>query len=110
MSTVVTPRVGEHVSGSGEALQSLSGLTIGKADLPLQSRLPVFMAQLPATSAVLPYLKQLEQNRIYSNFGPLVLSLQDRLAALFDMERHTVVTTASGSAALVAGILATAGR
>lgn len=109
MDAEVTHVVQRELASHGAA-RLPSGLAAGNADLLQTALLPVFTAQLPATNALLPYLKQLEQSRVYSNFGPLVLSLQDRLAALFDMERHTVVATGSGSAALVAGILAAAGR
>jgi dTDP-4-amino-4,6-dideoxygalactose transaminase len=106
MNTDVTSRAGKHVLEAWEFARN----AIGKNDPRMEAPLPIFMAQLPAAEALLPYLQQLDQSRVYSNFGPLVLSLQDRLAALFDMQRHTVVATGSGTAALVAGILALAGR
>ncbi len=65
--------------------------------------------QLPMTDAITPYLRMIDQSRMYSNQGPLVKRLQRRLCDLFDLPEETVVATSSGTAALVAAILAHAG-
>ncbi|KQM18278.1 DegT/DnrJ/EryC1/StrS family aminotransferase [Novosphingobium sp. Leaf2] len=75
-----------------------------------ERHLLAFKPQLPSTDALIPYLRQIDQSRIYSNYGPLVLTLQSRLQDLFGLPANTVVPTGSGTAALMAGILAHAGR
>ncbi|EJL34954.1 putative PLP-dependent enzyme possibly involved in cell wall biogenesis [Novosphingobium sp. AP12] len=56
-----------------------------------------------------PYLRQIDRSRMYSNQGPLVTALQKRLAARFELADGSVVAASSGTAALVAAILAHAG-
>lgn len=46
-------------------------------------RIPVAHPLLPVAEAIAPYLQRIDQNRFYSNFGPLVTELEARLA-----ERH----------------------
>lgn len=47
------------------------------------------------------YLAQIDKNRWYSNFGPLVQMLEKRLGELFGSGPDTVVTTSNGTAGLV---------
>ena len=44
-------------------------------------RIPVARPKLPGADAVLPYLRRIDEARWYSNFGPLVTELEQRLAA-----------------------------
>ncbi|MEN9061873.1 DegT/DnrJ/EryC1/StrS family aminotransferase [Ponticoccus litoralis] len=64
---------------------------------------------LPEAAAIFEYLKTLNQARWYTNRGTLQASLEERLSMLFGADHNVVVATASGSAALEASILATAG-
>lgn len=75
-----------------------------------QRTIPVMRPQLPPAERILPYLKRVDESRIYSNFGPLVQELQARLATRFGLDRAHLVTAGSGLAALVGGILGAAGR
>lgn len=50
---------------------------------PTASRLPVSRPRLPAAQALLPWLSQIDANRWYSNFGPLLRGFEDRLAGRF---------------------------
>ena len=63
---------------------------------------------LPPVSALLPYLERIEQNRWYSNFGPLLLEYENRLAGLTGVSAvgGQCVTVSSGTAALELGIAA----
>lgn len=63
---------------------------------------------LPPVSALLPYLERIEQNRWYSNFGPLLLEYENRLAGLTGVGTAAgqCVTVSSGTAALELGIAA----
>ena len=60
---------------------------------------------LPPASELLPYLERIEQNRWYSNFGPLLLEYENRLAQMIG---GRCVTLSSGTAALELGITALA--
>ena len=65
--------------------------------------------QLPAADEILPYLREIDARRFYTNRGPLVSALEDRVAQAMDQPRHTVRTTSSGTSALEVAILAHAG-
>jgi dTDP-4-amino-4,6-dideoxygalactose transaminase len=71
---------------------------------------PVFRARLPPAAAILPYLEQLDASRHYTNRGALVASLETRLRETLNLGDSYLVTAASGTAALTAAIIATAGR
>lgn len=70
----------------------------------------VMRPDMPSASAILPYLEQMDQNLIYSNFGPLSRQLETRLSARFKMPTAGVLSTSSGSAALMGAILALTGQ
>jgi dTDP-4-amino-4,6-dideoxygalactose transaminase len=71
---------------------------------------PVLRPLLPTADRLLPYLARIDQTRTYSNWGPLVSELQERLCAELGQPPGSVVCASSGTAALVGAILATAGR
>ncbi|MBM3561738.1 MAG: hypothetical protein FJX48_01010 [Alphaproteobacteria bacterium] len=71
---------------------------------------PVLRPLLPLSERLLPYLRVIDSNRIYSNFGPLTRELGRRLSEHFSLPPETVVTAASGTAGLMGAILACAGR
>lgn len=66
--------------------------------------------RLPGADALLPYLKRIDEARTYTNFGPLVAEFENRLAFAVGMSPAQVVSASSGTAALIAAILAIAGR
>src|ERR1700754_563836 len=74
-----------------------------------ESEIPVMRPALPSAEQLLPYLKRIDTSRVYSNFGPLSVELQDRIAAILSPSNCSVICTSSGTSALIAGILATAG-
>jgi dTDP-4-amino-4,6-dideoxygalactose transaminase len=61
---------------------------------------------LPPAERLLPYLKQIDSARIYSNFGPLALSFERRLAAHFDLPEPAVTTVANATLGLALALLA----
>lgn len=65
-------------------------------------RIPLLVAQLPDTDALIPYLRQIDSNRWYTNFGPLVLQLEQRFAASFAPASlaPTAITASNGTAGL----------
>ena len=71
---------------------------------------PVLRPLLPDAARVLPYLQRIDANRTYSNFGPLAVELEQRLATLLGLPEGGVATAGSGLSAIVGAILAVAGR
>jgi dTDP-4-amino-4,6-dideoxygalactose transaminase len=66
------------------------------------TRIPLLVAQLPDTDALIPYLRQIDANRWYTNFGPLVMQLEQRFAASFAPASlaPTAITASNGTAGL----------
>ncbi|MBS0362488.1 MAG: DegT/DnrJ/EryC1/StrS family aminotransferase [Proteobacteria bacterium] len=54
---------------------------------------PVARPRLPEAEAVLPYLRRIDEARWYSNFGPLVAEMEQRLADRFPAGTRIVTTT-----------------
>lgn len=71
---------------------------------------PVLRPRLPQARNILPYLERIDQNRIYSNWGPLVEELSARLCEKLGLQPGGVICASSGMSALIGAILATAGR
>lgn len=65
---------------------------------------------LPTAQQVMAYLEVPDKTRWYANRGQLVCALEDRLSDVFGFDHPVVMTTATGTAALEASILATVGR
>lgn len=65
--------------------------------------IPIMRPLLPPAKALLPYLERIDANRWYSNHGPLVRELEERLGAVFGAP---VVTVSSATSALVACLMA----
>jgi dTDP-4-amino-4,6-dideoxygalactose transaminase len=81
------------------------------ADAPSSAApIPVLRACLPSAERLLPYLRRIDAQRIYSNFGPLAVEFEARLAQQLGLSASMVTSAGSGTAALVAAILASAGR
>jgi len=72
--------------------------------------IPVLRPELPSADRLLPYLRQIDSTRFYSNYGQLVRQLERRLAEHLKLAPGTVASAGSGTAALIGGILAGAGR
>jgi dTDP-4-amino-4,6-dideoxygalactose transaminase len=68
--------------------------------------MPVMRPKLPAASSVFPYLSEIDASRIYSNFGPLSIRLEHRLAAHFGVGDHTVTTVANATLGLALALMA----
>jgi dTDP-4-amino-4,6-dideoxygalactose transaminase len=66
-------------------------------------RVPLLVPHLPSLDQLAPYLATIDRNRWYSNFGPLVESLEARLASTFDSlpsPRINIVTVSNATAGL----------
>jgi dTDP-4-amino-4,6-dideoxygalactose transaminase len=68
--------------------------------------IPVMRPRLPSAPQLAPYLEKIDSARIYSNFGPLALTLEDRLAAHFDLPTGAVVTVANATLGLTLALMA----
>jgi dTDP-4-amino-4,6-dideoxygalactose transaminase len=55
---------------------------------------------LPATDAVAPYLRAMDERRVYSNFGPMNSELEQRYAERFNVSRSQVVACANATLGL----------
>lgn len=63
-------------------------------------KLPVFVPKLPTVDELLPYLREIEAAKYYSNFGPMVSRLQSELAKYFGVQVDQVVTLSNATLAL----------
>src|SRR5439155_10330670 len=72
--------------------------------------IPVCRPRLPLADALRPYLKTIDGTRWYSNHGSLERQFATQLSRVFGSEEPITATASSGTAALVGGILACAGR
>lgn len=71
--------------------------------------IPVLRPSLPTAEQLLPYLRRIDATRVYTNWGPLTLELEERLCRRFSLPLGGVVSASSGTSALTAAILASAG-
>jgi dTDP-4-amino-4,6-dideoxygalactose transaminase len=62
--------------------------------------------KLPSAPALLPYLSRIDGARIYSNFGPLSVQFERRLAAHFGVSDRGVTTVANGTLGLALALSA----
>ncbi len=74
------------------------------------ANVPVLRPLLPAADRLLPYLRRIDDARVYSNWGPLTSEFEQRLEQALQLKQGCAVSASSGTAALVASILAVAGR
>jgi dTDP-4-amino-4,6-dideoxygalactose transaminase len=59
--------------------------------------LPTFRPRLPPTEALVPWLRDIDANRWYSNFGPLARLFEADLATHFGVENGRVITVANAT-------------
>ncbi|WP_374631514.1 DegT/DnrJ/EryC1/StrS family aminotransferase [Ferrovibrio sp.] len=63
---------------------------------------------MPGADAVLPFLREIDVNRVYSNFGPLYHRFRQALAWHFDIPADSIGLFANGTAGLTSALLALA--
>src|SRR5437660_3888891 len=85
-------------------------MAIPAASQPKADASMVCRPRLPTARQITPYLEEIDRRRWYSNFGTAVSRLADRLAAHFGLESGQCVTASSGTDALTAALIGTAGR
>jgi dTDP-4-amino-4,6-dideoxygalactose transaminase len=72
---------------------------------PQPGPIPVARPLLPDADALAPYLRQIDESRWYSNFGPLLRAFEDRLEARFAQPTR-VATVANGTLAITLALQA----
>lgn len=65
-------------------------------------KVPLMKPLLPSTDALIPYLRKIDENRIYSNFGPLNSELQSRLEKWYRVKFKDQVFAVTASSATTA--------
>lgn len=70
------------------------------------STIPIMRPRLPRAGQVGAYLEKINSTRIYSNFGPLVSSFEDRLASHFGLHHGTVATVVNATIGLTVALAA----
>jgi dTDP-4-amino-4,6-dideoxygalactose transaminase len=68
--------------------------------------IPVMRPKLPSAERLAPFLKTIDLSRIYSNFGPLALALEDRLARHFGLVGENLTTVANATFGLTLALAA----
>lgn len=68
----------------------------------MKKKLAVMRPMLPKAETILPYLQEIDGNRWYSNFGPLTLRFEEKLAEMFGVSTSALITVSSGMSAMSA--------
>lgn len=63
-------------------------------------RYPLRRCRLPLASEIMPYLEEIDANQWYSNFGPLSVEFEKRLAVRFGLEEGQVQLVSSATIGL----------
>lgn len=71
-------------------------------------RFPVARPRLSTADIILPYLRQIDSNQYYSNFGPLAGAVEARLAQRYGIDPACVTTVSNATAGLTAALQAEA--
>lgn len=72
--------------------------------------IPSMRPKLPSAERLAPYLQQIDSSRIYSNFGPLLLALEERLEAHFGLKRNAITIVANATLGLTLSLMAQKAR
>jgi len=67
---------------------------------------PVMRPKLPTAERLLGYLRRIDRSRFYSNFGPLVCALEERLAAHYGLPSENVTMVANATQGLTLALAA----
>jgi dTDP-4-amino-4,6-dideoxygalactose transaminase len=81
-------------------------MTPGSDTEPRVGIIPLMRPQLPTRQQLEPYLREIDENRWYTNFGPLIQRLEERLADHFGIPKTKAAIVANGTTALSAALIA----
>ncbi|BBC79982.1 pleiotropic regulatory protein DnrJ/EryC1/StrS [Acetobacter orientalis] len=70
------------------------------------STIPVAYPRLPTTDKIIPYLNQIDQNRWYTNQGPMCNALQDRLGQFWGVGCDRVALVANATTGITLALQA----
>jgi len=90
-------------------MRSLPTSKFATATVSAPPRITILAPSLPSADDLLPYLRRIDAVRTYTNWGPLTDEFEARIAAAIGCPRGCVISASSGTAALAAALLATAG-
>lgn len=68
----------------------------------MKKKIPIMRPLLPKAEKILPFLQEIDGNRWYSNFGPLIFRFEEKLAELFGVTNAALITASNGTAAMSA--------
>ena len=71
---------------------------------------PAARPRLPPAERLLPYLRRIDETRIYTNWGPLCSEFETRLSKYLRLPELSFTSAGSGTSALIGAVLASAGR
>jgi dTDP-4-amino-4,6-dideoxygalactose transaminase len=72
-------------------------------------RIPVARPHMPDAKKVYKYLRRIDSTKIYSNFGPLTMELEGRLARHIGIDPSFIATVSNGTSG-ISGLISTAYR
>ena len=75
-------RLGRGLNAMGHPAPK--AVSVAEASTASSAPVPICRPYMPGTARILPYLKQIEAARWYSNYGPLISQLETRLAERLD--------------------------
>lgn len=70
----------------------------------IPSTIKTLVPVLPSLAEISPYLESIDNSNQYSNFGPLVLELQSRIANYFHVPRSHVVTVDNATNGIIGAL------
>lgn len=88
------------------SIPGLSRPLLWNGSMSFPDSVPVLRPSLPRTEHLLPWLKQIDETRIYSNHGPLANLFRANLASCLGAPPDAIVLSSSGTAALTMALLA----
>lgn len=68
------------------------------------AKIPISRSSLPSFSELEPYLRSIDESRIYSNFGPLSISFEERIAAYLTLSPSQIATASNATVAITGAI------
>jgi dTDP-4-amino-4,6-dideoxygalactose transaminase len=84
-------------------LSNSSSLVLDKTNTIHNKRdvkLPIMKPLLPKADLITKYIEEIDTNRWYTNFGPLIFRFEEQLAKLFNIRSSSLVTLCNGTVAL----------
>jgi dTDP-4-amino-4,6-dideoxygalactose transaminase len=68
--------------------------------------MPIMRPKLPVAERLTGYLRRIDETRFYTNFGPLVCELEERLAEHYRLQSETVTSVANATLGLALSLMA----